>query len=188
MWIVVMLAWLTLATYIGRRGFFIKHTRRMSNLVGAFMVVNVSVVMFEVISGAKEGIIIAASLITDSELASIHILRLLGIGTIIKYQQRELPLHFLILGALPDFLFAVSAIVITLMTDNELLSHGFLLARHSIGSLAFLGAGVSMFFPCPRPFESTKAVSILLSPSNIPCSLLRTSRFPYLSWHMSSLL
>ena len=153
LWIVVMLTWLPLAIYIGRRGFFLKHSRWMSNLVAVFMVVNVSVVMFEAIPGAKQGVIIAASAMTDSELASIHVLRLLAIGTIIKYLQRELPLHFLILGALPDFLFAVSAIVVTLMTGNESLSPGFLLAWHSIGCLAFLGAGISMFFSVPSPLR-----------------------------------
>ena len=156
-WIVVMLAWLPLATYIGRRGFFLRHSRRMSNLVGAFLVVNLSVVIFEAVPGAKEGIIIAASTMTDSELAAIHILRLLAIGTIIKYLHRELPLHFLILGSVPDFLFAISAIAVTLMTNNGELSHGFLLAWHTIGSLVFLGAGISMFFTVPSPIRIFKS-------------------------------
>ncbi len=33
-WLAVMLAWMALVVYLGNRGFFLKHTRWLSNLVG----------------------------------------------------------------------------------------------------------------------------------------------------------
>jgi len=152
-WIAVMLAWLVLVTYAGRRGFFLKHTRWLSNLVGSVMVVAFAIVVFGAVPAAREGLINAATATTDRELASIHILRLLAIGTIIKYLQRELPLHFVILGSLPDFLFAVSAVVITWLAGNGLLAQAFLFAWHSIGFTVFFGAGISMFFSVPSPLR-----------------------------------
>lgn len=152
-WIVAMLGWLALAIYVGRRGFFLKHTRWLSNLVGAVMVVAFAIVVFGAVPAAREGLINASTATTDRELASIHILRLLAIGTIIKYLQRELPLHFMILGSLPDFLFAVSAVVVTWMAGNGLLAQAFLIVWHSIGFLVFFGAGISMFFSMPSPLR-----------------------------------
>jgi hypothetical protein len=152
-WIVAMLAWLALATYLGRRGFFFEHSRWLSNLVGSVMVITFAVVVFGAIPAVREGLASAATATTNRELASIHILRLLAIGTIIKYLQRELPLHFLILGSLPDFLFAVSAVVVTIFVGNGFIGQEFLVIWHSIGFLVFFGAGISMFFSMPSPFR-----------------------------------
>ena len=152
-WIVVMLGWLGFVIYSGRRDFFLKHTRWLSNLVGVFVVVAFATLVFGAVPAAREGLAGAATVTTDRELASIHILRLLAIGTIIKYLQRQLPLHFVILGALPDFLFAVSAVVVTLLVGSGLMAQNFLVAWHSIGFSVFLGAGISMFFSVPSPFR-----------------------------------
>ncbi len=152
-WILVMLGWLVFVIYSGRRGFFLKHTRWLSNLVGVIIVVAFGAVLFGADLATKEGLIRAANATTDRELASIHILRLLAIGTVIKYLQRELPLHFVILGALPDFLFAVSAVVVFFLTANGPLTTEFLITWHLIGFSLFLGAGISMFFSVPSPFR-----------------------------------
>ena len=63
--------------------------------------------------------------------------------------QGELPLHFVILGAVPDFLFAVSAIVVTTFEATALLSTDFLIAWHLVGFIVFFGPGVSMCFSVP---------------------------------------
>ncbi len=152
-WIVAMLGWLVLVIYAGRRGFFLKHTRWLSNLVGVVIVVAFATAVFGAVPAAREGLASAATATTDRELASIHILRRLAIGTIIKYLQRQLPLHFVILGSLPDFLFAVSAVVITWLAGNGLLAQAFLFAWHSIGFTVFFGAGISMFFSVPSPLR-----------------------------------
>ena len=152
-WVVVMLGWLALAIYVGRRGFFLDHTRWLSNLVGSVMVVTFAIVLFGAVPAAREGLASAATATTDQELVTIHILRLLAIGTIIKYLQRQLPLHFLILGSLPDFLFAVSAVVVTFLAGNSSLGQDFLFTWHLIGFLVFFGAGISMFFSVPSPFQ-----------------------------------
>ena len=152
-WILVMLGWLILVVYAGRRDFFLKHTQWLSNLYGVVIVVAFAMILFETLPVASEGLARAAAAATDRELASIHILRLLAIGTIIKYLQRELPLHFVILGAVPDFLFGASAVVVTLLAGNSSLGQDFLIAWHWIGFSLFLGAGISMFFSVPSPFR-----------------------------------
>lgn len=152
-WILVMLGWMVFVIYFGRRGFFLKHTQWLSNLVGVVIVIAFATILFAVTPVAREELISAASQTTDRELASIHILRILAVGTVIKYLQRELPLHFVIWGALPDFLFAVSAIVVTFLATNGFLTQEFLIAWHSIGFSLFLGAGISMFFSMPSPLR-----------------------------------
>ena len=152
-WIVAMLGWLVFAIYFGRRGFFLEHSRWLSNFVGGVMVVTFAIVLFTAVPGAREGLASAATATTHQELTSIHILRLLAIGAIIKYLQRELPLHFLILGVLPDFLFAVSAVVVTFLAGTTSLGQDFLFTWHSIGFFVFFGAAVSMFFSVPSPLR-----------------------------------
>jgi hypothetical protein len=101
---------------------------------------------------AREGLLSAARNTSDLQLISIHILRLLAIGGIIKFIHGELPRHFAILGALPDFLFAISAVILVLGTSGSL-GHTFLVAWHLIGFSLFLGAGISMFFSVPSPLR-----------------------------------
>ena len=150
-WIAAMLAWLVWVIRAGRRGVFLEHTRWLSNLIGVVLVLAFASALFGVVPAAREGLARAAAATTDRELASIHILRLLAIGIVIKYLQRELPLHFVLLGSLPDFVFAVSAVVVTLLADSP--GEEFLIAWHWIGLCLFLGAGISMFFSVPSPLR-----------------------------------
>ena len=152
-WIVAMLAWLVMAIYLGTQGFFLKHSERLSNLIGVAAVVTFAVAMFGLIPAAREGLLSAALNTSDLQLICIHILRLLAIGTVIKFIHRELPLHFLILGSIPDFLFAVSAVVVAVLGANGPLGHSFLVAWHLIGFSIFIGPGISMFFSVPSPLR-----------------------------------
>ena len=148
-WIVLVLAWMSMIIYLGTRDFFLKHTRSFSNLVGVVLLVALTVVWFSSTSIAWEGLVTAAGSMTDLQLAAIHILRLLAIGTVIKYFQKQLPLNFVIFGSLPDFLFATSAVVVTILAAIGPVGHSFLVTWHVIGFCVFLGAGVSMFFTVP---------------------------------------
>ena len=152
-WVVVMLLWMALVIYAGNLDFFLKHTRWLSNLVGVVLVLGFPALLFGTISVAREGLQSAASGTTDLQLISIHVLRLLAIGTVIKYMQRQLPLHFIIFGSMPDFLFAVSAVVVTFLASNGALERDFLIVWHVVGFSLFLGAGISMFFSVPSPFR-----------------------------------
>ena len=152
-WIAAMLGWLVLVTRAGRRDFFLEHTQWLSNLVGSAMVVTFAITLFAAFPAAREGLAQAATMATDRELASIHILRLLAIGTIVKYLQRQLPLHFVIWGSAPDFLFAVSAVVVTFLLGRGPLEQGFLIGWHWIGFSLFFGAGISMFLSVASPFR-----------------------------------
>lgn len=152
-WVIGMLLWMALLIYAGPRDFFLKHTRWLSNLVGVVLVVTFAAVLFGAVAVAREGLLSAASRTTDLQLVSIHVLRLLAIGGVIKCMQGQLPLHFLIFGALPDFLFGVSAVVVTFLASSGALERDFLIVWHVIGFSVFMGAGVSMFFSVPSLFR-----------------------------------
>ncbi len=152
-WLVVMLAWMVLVIYLGNRGVFLKHTRWLSNLVGFVLVLALPAVLFGAIGVAREGLVLAASHTSNLQLASFHVLRLLAIGTVIKYMQGQLPLHFVILGSVPDLLFAASAVVITILQATNPLGQDFLIVWHIVGFFVFFGAGISMFFSVPSPLR-----------------------------------
>lgn len=151
-WIVAMLGWLALVIHSGSRGFFLKLSWALSNLVGVGIVVMFAATVFFLIPNAWLGVLSAARTTSDSQLIAIHILRLLAIGTVVKFIHGELPLHFVILGSLPDFLFAVSALVLVVVGTSGL-PDSLLVAWHVIGFSLFLGAGVSMFFSVPSPLR-----------------------------------
>lgn len=152
-WILAMLAWMVLVIFAGARGLFLQYTRWLSNLVGVVLVVAFAIVLFGSNGVAREGLLIAASGASDLQLALIHVLRLLAIGTVFKYIQGELPLHFVLLGSLPDFAFAISAVVVSILAVDGTLGREFYLVWHSVGFLTFLGAGISMFFSVPSPLR-----------------------------------
>jgi len=156
-WALVMLVWMVWVARAGKRGLYLKHTRWLSNFIGINLVLAFGILWFKCVPGAWHGVIHAAGLATYQELASIHILRLLAVGAIIKYLQRQLPLHFLVLGAIPDFMFALSAVVVTMLLNEHTLSHAFLIAWHTTGMLVFFGA-LSMFFSVPSPFYIWRTV------------------------------
>lgn len=153
MWIVAMLAWLVFVIYAGTRGFFLKHSRSLSNLIGVMIVVTFAVALFGLIPAAWNGLRGAAQSTSDFQFIAIHILRLLAIGGIIKFFQRELPLHFVILGAFPDFLFGISAAVLAVLESSGPQGHYVLVVWHLIGFSVFMGAGISMFFSVPSPLR-----------------------------------
>ena len=148
-WVVMLLVWAVLVANLGLRGVYLKHTKYFSNLIGFIFVLLFTAALFVFVPAVREGVAFAVKYIPDTHLAGIHILRLLAMGTIIKYFQRELPLHFLTLGSLPDFIFALSAVFITLLVGEGVVSEDYLRLWHIMGCVVFLGAGLSMFFSMP---------------------------------------
>lgn len=163
-WIMLMLGWLTLVTRFSRRDVFLNGARWLSNLVGFTIVVTVSVSVFGTVPSIRNAVITAASATPDAQLISIHILRVLAIGTAVKFWQGQLPRHFFLLGTIPDFLFAVSAILLLTPAGNGALSPTFLIAWHTVGAVLFFGPGLSMFFSMPSPlrlFDSKPDASLV---------------------------
>jgi len=152
-WLVGMLAWMALVIYLGNRGVFLKQTRWLSNLAGFVLIVAVPIVLFGAIDVAREGLERAAFHTSNLQLVSFHVLRLLAIGTVIKYIQGQLPLHFVIFGSVPDLLFAASAVVVTTLEATTPLGQDFLIVWHSVGFFVFFGPGISMFFSVPSLFR-----------------------------------
>lgn len=163
-WMTSMVIWMGAVIRLGRRGFFLQWSRYFSNMVGISIVLTFSALLFGFVPAARDGVILAAGSTSDLQLISIHTLRLLGIGAVIKYLQGELPLHFVIIGSLPDMLFAASAVAVMFLTANGSVGHDFLVVWHLIGFSVFFGAGVSMFLSVPsllRVFNSKPDASIV---------------------------
>ena len=59
----------------------------------------------------------------------------------------------MIFGAVPDLLFAASAVVVTTLEATAPLSSGFVIAWHVVGFVVFFGPGISMFFSMPSLFR-----------------------------------
>lgn len=152
-WVASMLLWMGTVIVFGKRGFFLKRTRHLSNMVGYTSVLTFSVLLFGGVPVVRDGLILAAGNTSDVHLISIHILRILAIGTIIKYLQGELPLHFLTLGSLPDLFFGISAVAVSILAANGSVGHDFLIVWHMLGFFVFFGAGLSMFFSVPSPLR-----------------------------------
>jgi hypothetical protein len=76
----------------------------------------------------------------------------------IKYLQRQLPLHFFVWGSLPDFLFAASAVAVAFWVAPGVLSRELLIGWHAIGFLVFFGAGILKFWSMPSPVRIYHAV------------------------------
>lgn len=152
-WIIMMLGWMALVTRLAASGFFLSGSRWLSNLVGFTVVVAVTLLMSGVVPNIRNGLLAAAAATSDMQLIAIHLLRLLAIGAAIKFWQGQLPRHFFVLGAIPDFLFALSAVAMLMLASDATLSSGTLLIWHSAGAAVFLGAGISMFFSVPSPFR-----------------------------------
>jgi uncharacterized protein YjeT (DUF2065 family) len=148
-WVIAMLIWIGVVSFLGLRGFYLRYTHYFSNLVGFVFVLIFTAIVFGLVPTVMEKFVLAANNTPDIQLVGIHTLRLLAVGTIIKYLHGELPLHFLILGSLTDLFFAISAVVVTLMTANGSLGQEFLVVWHLLGCAVFLGAGFSMFFTMP---------------------------------------
>ena len=60
-WIAAMLGWMAFVIVAGGRGFFLEHTRRLSNLVGVALVVGFAALLFGASEVAREGVVRAAS-------------------------------------------------------------------------------------------------------------------------------
>ena len=155
-WIGAMFAWGALVIYLGQKEFFLKHTRWLSNLIGNVAVVGFAVLLFGTAETVRQGVLSTAAGVSDLQLISFHVLRLTAIGAFIKYRQGQLPLHFIIVGALPDLLFAISALGLTIFAGNGAMGRELLIAWHLIGFSLFLGAGISMFFTVPSPFRISR--------------------------------
>lgn len=145
MWILGMLGWMALAISLGKRGIYLKYTHWFSNLIGLALVLAFTWVLFGVLDVGREGLLSSASQVPAQQLVWFHILRLLAIGTILKYLQGQLPFHFLLFGSVPDFLFAVSAVIVSLQAPGQ----SFLIIWHLVGLTLFFGPGISMFFSVP---------------------------------------
>ena len=152
-WIGSMLVWTIGVSIAAWRGWILKYAWLLSNHWGLSLVIAFAVLLFASVPAIREGVWRAAQSTSDAQLAGIHVLRLLAVGTIIKYLHKELPLHFVIFGSIPDLLFGISAVIVTAAAASQPFSATFLVVWHAVGLSAFLGAGFAMYFSVESPLR-----------------------------------
>jgi hypothetical protein len=152
-WMISMLVWMSAVIVAAKKGVYLKYSFLFSNLIGFVFVIFFPIILFSITDAGIESVTYAVSLVSDDQLILFHTMRLLAIGTIIKFMQGQLPLHFLLLGSLTDFLFALSAVTLAIIGSTVSLSPNFYIVWHCAGIGVFFGAGISMFFSVPSPFR-----------------------------------
>jgi len=155
LWVCTMMVWLWLVISLARNKFIETHSFKFTNLIGFFTVIIFSILVFGSTETGRSGIQSAVQQMSDTQLILIHTLRILSFGTFIKYLQGQLPGHFILLGTIPDFCFALTAIFLLFVDTSVSNDPRFYLMWHSVGIAAFFGAGISMFFSVPSPIQIT---------------------------------
>ena len=76
--------------------------------------------------------------VPDYWLTGIHVLRILALGTIIKAAMGVFPEKFAWFVGIPDFLFGLSAIPVTLLARQKRLNNDILMLWHLTGALVII--------------------------------------------------
>jgi hypothetical protein len=84
-------------------------------------------------------------------LAAVHLGRFAAMGIFFKWNQGVIPLHYAVLGALPDLAFAISAIGMAPLAALHKVGPRAWKYWHVAGIVVFLTAAVSMHFSVPGP-------------------------------------
>ena len=88
-WTLSVVGWTALVVHLGKSEFYLRQTRWMSNLVGFVFVIALTVAFFGSTETGRLGVTQAARHTSHVQLAGFHVLRLLAIGTLIKYFQEN---------------------------------------------------------------------------------------------------
>lgn len=110
--------------------------------------------------------------------AAVHIVRVLAIGTIYKMFVGLLPAHFIVLTAIPDFIFGLSAIYVAFKAEQ--LSDKAFLAWNVAGITIFGVALVTMQFSLPGPLHIIADGPTTREVVSFPMSLVPTFIAPFL--------
>lgn len=94
-----------------------------------------------------------ASGIPDDQFILLQVIRIAAIGSIIKTSLGRLPPPFGFGTGIPDFLFAVSAVIMLLTGAYAGLGPGILIAWNIVGALIFIAAAVIMQLCLPGPLQ-----------------------------------
>lgn len=147
-WLATLTGWFVLQIAVSRRHIPEKYLPYFSTLIQvAIPLVTTGLAAF-LLPDFRNAVVGIATAISLAELSAIQILRLAAWGTIAKYQAQQLPKYFFLAGSVPDFLFAISAIVVTyvVLADAAALSKQSLILWSFSGIVVFFGAGATMYF------------------------------------------
>ena len=115
-----------------------------------------------------------------SWLLGVHCLRITALGSILKYLDGELPAHFILPVAVPDFLVGLSALPLALWVSPEKpLGRWFLTAWNLAGSLVFVYAGLALHFSVSGPLQLFTSGPTTESIFRFPLVLVPTFLVPF---------
>ncbi|RLA63840.1 MAG: hypothetical protein DRQ88_11940 [Epsilonproteobacteria bacterium] len=146
--------WLGLSSYFSIKGDFLRNSYYFSTLIG-LMIPLLIIYFVSLWDDFQELFKAMAFVVPFRYLVGFQALRILSLGTIIKYYQGQLPLHFFILGSLPDFFFSLSALYLFFYYRGGGHPTKKFIQWNIIGIIAFTGAGVSMYFSIPSLLQIT---------------------------------
>jgi len=172
-----LLIWLGLSSYFAIKGDYLKNTQRFSTLIG-LLIPLLFIFLFSLWDDFQELFKALAFTTPFKALVGFQALRILSIGTIIKYYQGQLPLHFFILGIIPDFLFSITALYLLIdFSRGGRPSKKFAL-WNIFGIIAFTGAGMSMYFSVPSLLQITETAPSSSLVFDFPMALAPTFTVP----------
>lgn len=150
-WLAALAGWLGLQTWFSRKHLPERYSGFFSTILQAVVPTVLTVALVFAVPDLKSA---SASIVSDVgilELVAVHILRLAAWGTIAKYMEGQLPKYFFQYASLPDFGFAIFAVIVTgwLLVTDSTFPDAFLLFYSFIGAAAFLGAATTMYFGVP---------------------------------------
>jgi hypothetical protein len=169
--------WFGVSTYFSIKGDYLINTHRFSTLLG-LMVPLLIISFFALWDSFQKLFKVMAFVVPFKALVGFQALRILSIGTIIKYYQGMFPLHFFILGSIPDFLFSLTAIYLFFKYSRGGHPTRKFAMWNIIGMLVFTGAGISMYFSVPSILQITNTGPNSLLAFNFPMALAPTFTVP----------
>lgn len=151
MWLIVVVLWLVVQIAIGRAHQPERFVAVCSTILQAMFPTAATLTAVTLLPSLREAVFSIATSVTLVELVAIHTLRLAAWGTIRKHRQGQLPRYFYLFGSLPDFGFAIVAVLFTLILIIDVVrpSNGFLIGWSLLGATVFLGAALGMYFGVP---------------------------------------
>ncbi|MEM9333066.1 MAG: hypothetical protein AAGA53_17215 [Pseudomonadota bacterium] len=150
-WLVGLMFWLLFQIKIGRDHLPEKRAFLFPTIFQALSPTLLTVALAFLQPDFQTAVVSVAKGVSIIELVAIHGLRLAAWGTIVKYQQGQLPRYFYRYASLPDFGFAILAIAafaglgLTGYPVPDVLLYAFSI----VGAAAFLGAAITMYFGVP---------------------------------------
>ena len=186
----LLLAWMVASTAIAYRDLYQKWNEELLLLplgtVAPFVAIGIVVAAWP---RARRSLVVLVERIPLGTLTSVHVVRMLAVGTIYKWLVGELPGHFVVPVAIPDFLIGLTAIPMSRrMAIHPLRHRRMFIAWNAIGASAFLLAVPLIQLSQPGPLHWIASGANTNEGLSFPMSIVPTFIAPlFLSLHAAAI-